>query len=125
MAQLAPPSENKHGEHKHAVGDLNKPNGVRWGDLRSGTKVMLSGDCPKILGATGDVVPATICDGSEKQMHEITRDGQLSLAAGVFPNMDSRKIWVAFKYVVRIGHDTRPYSSGESFAISRAPPTVS
>ena len=38
-----------HGKQKHVVGDVNRPNGVRWGDLRSGAKVMLSGDCPKIV----------------------------------------------------------------------------
>ena len=89
---------------------MNRLDGVRWGDLRSGTKVMLSGDCPKIVGAPGDVVAATICDGSEKGMHEVTRDGQLSLAARDFPNVDTRKVWVAFKYVLRLGHDPRAES---------------
>ena len=92
-ASVAQPTASKR-KHKHAVGDLNRLDGVRWGDLRSGTKVMLFGDCPKIVGAPGDVVAATICDGSEKGMHEVTRDGQLSLAAGDFPNVDTRKVWV-------------------------------
>ena len=57
-----------HGKQKHVEGDVNRPNGVRWGDLRSGAKVMLSGDCPKIVGAPGDILPATICD------HDCMRD---------------------------------------------------
>ena len=92
VAQPTPASPANQRRQKHAVKDMNRPNGVRWGDLRSGTKVMLSGDCPKIIGAPGDTLPATICDGSEKRMQEVTRDGQLSLAAGVYPNVDSRKV---------------------------------
>ena len=66
---------------------------------------MVSGNCPGVAAEPGEVVPATICDGSEQEMHPVTRDGQVSIAGGVFPNRDGRKLWIPFKYVVRVGHD--------------------
>ena len=90
---------------KYSDDDHNRPDGVRWSDLRSGTAVMMSGNCPGVAAEPGEVVPATICDGSEQEMHPVTRDGQVSLAGGVFPNRDGRKLWVPFRYVVRVGHD--------------------
>eukprot|EP01046_Picozoa_sp_COSAG06_P042819 COSAG06_NODE_5512_length_3435_cov_1.399580_2_plen_182_part_00 len=90
---------------KYSADDHNRPDGVRWSDLPSGTAVMVSGNCPGVAAEPGEVVPATICDGSEQEMHPVTRDGQVSIAGGVFPNRDGRKLWIPFKYVVRVGHD--------------------
>ena len=36
---------------------------------------MVSGNCPGVAAEPGEVVPATICDGSEQEMHPVTRDG--------------------------------------------------
>ena len=38
------------GKQKHVVGDVNRPNGVRWGDLRSGG----NSDTEYNAGADGD-----------------------------------------------------------------------
>ena len=65
---------------KHSADDENRPGGVRWGDLQSGTAVMVSGDCSGVEAEPGEVVPATICDGAECLHLNVTRDGQVSLA---------------------------------------------
>jgi hypothetical protein len=90
---------------KHSADDENRPGGVRWGDLQSGTAVMVSGDCSGVEAKPGEVVPATICDGAECLHLNVTRDGQVSLAATAFPNRGNRKLWVPFDHVVRVGHD--------------------
>ena len=90
---------------KHSADDENRPGGVRWGDLQSGTAVMVSGDCSGVEAEPGEVVPATICDGAECLHLNVTRDGQVSLAAAAFPNRGNRKLWVPFDHVVRVGHD--------------------
>jgi hypothetical protein len=90
---------------KHSADDENRPGGVRWGDLQSGTAVMVSGDCSGVEAEPGEVVPATICDGAECLHLNVTRDGQVSLAATAFPNRGNRKLWVPFDHVVRVGHD--------------------
>ena len=60
---------------KHSADDENRPGGVRWGDLQSGTAVMVSGDCSGVEAEPGEVVPATICDGAECLHLNVTHDG--------------------------------------------------
>ena len=100
---------------KYSADDHNRPDGVRWSDLPSGTAVMVSGNCPGVAAEPGEVVPGTICDGSEQEMHPVTHDGQVSIAGGVFPNRDGRSCEATI-----VGGQSRPPAPWPSCPGTRA-----